>query len=338
MTENIIPRLSSEISFVEIDAQTPGGIERAIEIANSAYPDNLRDPAGARSWLTQSDYLWRLWLVKRQGEEVGSVMLLRPGWQPEVERGAEIDVAVLPGAAGDDIYQAIYAFAEAEATAQAAVKLLTFARPTEMELLSVLADCGYEESARERFWWLDLPAAAERLREQHAAALDRMRELGVEIKTLAADADPAKVDKLLAVNNESHQDIPSSLPRVDTSRSSFDGWLRRPGVHLDRFWLARAGEEIVGLSVLSYPEQATVSTDYTGVLRAWRGRGVGRALKLATLVQALDLGVRRVQTDNDSRNAPILHLNESLGYEVAFEVMKMTKTLRPPDPLRETGC
>jgi hypothetical protein len=33
-----------------------------------------------------------------------------------------------------------------------------------------------------------------------------------------------------------------------------------------------------------------------------------------TLVQAIDLGVTRVRTDNDSGNAPILHLNEELGY------------------------
>jgi hypothetical protein len=32
------------------------------------------------------------------------------------------------------------------------------------------------------------------------------------------------------------------------------------------------------------------------------------------LVQAIDLGVTAVETDNDSENAPILHINEDLGY------------------------
>ena len=57
-----------------------------------------------------------------------------------------------------------------------------------------------------------------------------------------------------------------------------------------------------------------VETGYTGVLREHRGKGVARALKLATLEQALELGATAVETDNDSENAPILHLNEELGY------------------------
>lgn len=44
------------------------------------------------------------------------------------------------------------------------------------------------------------------------------------------------------------------------------------------------------------------------------GKGLARALKLETLVQAIDLGVAAVETDNDSENAPILHINEELGY------------------------
>ena len=46
-----------------------------------------------------------------------------------------------------------------------------------------------------------------------------------------------------------------------------------------------------------------------------RGKRLARALKLETLVQAIDLGVSTVETDNDSENAPILHINEELGYE-----------------------
>ena len=32
-------------------------------------------------------------------------------------------------------------------------------------------------------------------------------------------------------------------------------------------------------------------------------------------MQAIALGVDRVRTDNDSRNAPILHINDSMGYK-----------------------
>jgi GNAT superfamily N-acetyltransferase len=57
-----------------------------------------------------------------------------------------------------------------------------------------------------------------------------------------------------------------------------------------------------------------VWTDWTGTARKVRGRGVARALKLETVMQAIALGTKRVRTENDGENAPILHLNEEMGY------------------------
>ena len=42
--------------------------------------------------------------------------------------------------------------------------------------------------------------------------------------------------------------------------------------------------------------------------------GVARALKLETVMQAIALGTAHVRTENDGENAPILHLNEEMGY------------------------
>ena len=41
---------------------------------------------------------------------------------------------------------------------------------------------------------------------------------------------------------------------------------------------------------------------------------LGRAVKLQSLAQAIALGVPYVYTDNDSENAPMVHINERLGY------------------------
>jgi GNAT superfamily N-acetyltransferase len=101
-------------------------------------------------------------------------------------------------------------------------------------------------------------------------------------------------------------------------RQSFDifmRWFETPGIREDRMWIARQGDDVVGVSVLLYPEtRGNVWTDWTGTARRIRGRGVARALKLETVAQALALGVTRVRTSNDGENAPILHLNEDMGY------------------------
>jgi GNAT superfamily N-acetyltransferase len=70
------------------------------------------------------------------------------------------------------------------------------------------------------------------------------------------------------------------------------------------------------MSVLEYPPGVgNVWTDYTGTARSARGRGIARALKCETIMQAIALGVTHVRTNNDGENKPILHLNEELGYQ-----------------------
>ena len=67
--------------------------------------------------------------------------------------------------------------------------------------------------------------------------------------------------------------------------------------------------------MLQYPPvRGHVVTAWTGTSRAVRGKGVARALKLETIAQAIGLEVESIRTGNDSQNAPILHLNEELGY------------------------
>jgi len=85
---------------------------------------------------------------------------------------------------------------------------------------------------------------------------------------------------------------------------------------------------VAGLSTLAFPvERGIVGTDWTAVGRAHRNRGIARALKLETIVQAIELGVDRVRTDNDSTNTPILHLNAELGYRRVFDKLALTRPL-----------
>ncbi len=69
------------------------------------------------------------------------------------------------------------------------------------------------------------------------------------------------------------------------------------------------------MSYLKFPPvRGTIWTGYTCTHPDYRGRGIARAVKLQSLAQAAQLGVPVLRTDNDAENAPMLHINESLGY------------------------
>jgi RimJ/RimL family protein N-acetyltransferase len=53
----------------------------------------------------------------------------------------------------------------------------------------------------------------------------------------------------------------------------------------------------------------------TGTLRDHRGRGLALLVKRASLANAAGRGVELVSTENDETNAPMLRVNEKLGYQ-----------------------
>jgi mycothiol synthase len=52
----------------------------------------------------------------------------------------------------------------------------------------------------------------------------------------------------------------------------------------------------------------------TATRRDWRGRGVAGALKRAAVLWARERGLRRLRTENEERNAPMLAINRRMGY------------------------
>ena len=64
-----------------------------------------------------------------------------------------------------------------------------------------------------------------------------------------------------------------------------------------------------------HPQTHGAYNVHTGVLRPYRGRGLGLALKLAAISYAQAQGARYLRTNNDSLNAPVLALNQRLGYQ-----------------------
>ncbi|WDZ85525.1 GNAT family N-acetyltransferase [Micromonospora cathayae] len=57
-----------------------------------------------------------------------------------------------------------------------------------------------------------------------------------------------------------------------------------------------------------------MTSDMTATLPAYRGRGLARLVKLTALHRAREVGANTAYTSNDEANAPMLAVNERLGY------------------------
>jgi RimJ/RimL family protein N-acetyltransferase len=201
------------------------------------------------------------------------------------------------------------------AVAEESRMLLAYCAEDEAEMLAALAALGYRRERVERVWELDLTTHGPRLVSEAARARDDIAGAGLRFVTLATWHDAEAIRKLYELNSRTVQDVPHTVTIV---HEAFDDFARRvsaPDRPPDRFWIALAGDRPVALTYLKFPPvRGTVWTGYTCTHPDFRGRGIARAVKLQSLAQAHELGVPFVRTDNDSENAPMLHINERLGY------------------------
>ena len=300
------------------------------DIESEASPDDVEDPQMLRHWWSMAAPEDRdeRHIALLSGSPVGFTRLQHPEWTKTPERFVELEAELRPAAWTADRLGGLYAALEDRARADEGKKVTTWSWEWNDQRLGVLTGRGYREERRERFWELDLVAGHQRIAAMAAASRERMQREGIRVLTLGEDDDPRKFEKLKRMSDEAERDVPTTVPWVEIPMEEFMEWFASPGLQMDRIWIARDSDDIVGISQLSYPPvRGHVETDWTGMARKARGRGIARALKCETLMQAIALGVDRVRTDNDSTNTPILHINETMGYVRRPDQIQLLKEL-----------
>lgn len=149
-----------------------------------------------------------------------------------------------------------------------------------------------------------------------AGVIEAVQQQGIRFFTLA-DAGNTETNqrKLYELNKRNSLDIPGSegtFPRFeDFCKFVFESsWFRADGQIL-----AADGERWVGLGAVGYFANTNSTCNmHTGVLKEYRGRKIALALKLLAIRYSRALGAVLLRTDNDSQNAPILAINQKLGY------------------------
>lgn len=301
------------------------------DLETARRPDEPADPVLTRYWWTFTDEHEKNMreLALRDGAAIAFVSAWHHPWEAQKTRFGTMRVILHSDVFDERRYQGLVQIAERWLRGEGAKTAIARTGEEFQHEIRALERIGYQEERRLRTSELDLVAQRNAITQGLELCRRRMRELGVELVTVRDDHDPGKFRKLYAMMVEAEQDIPTTAPwRVLSYEEWKPFWFDRPGISEDRFWIARRNGAIVGMSTLEFPVVRGVPyTALTATARAARGLGVARALKYESMNQAIELGFTRVRTSNDAHNAPILRLNEEMGYRLVQPVVELHKDI-----------
>ena len=278
--------------------------ETLVEIQNAAIPDDPIDVEDHLGFL-RSCREHESFLVLEDDRVVGAAVVA-------IEHTRDIPYAHLwvePASRCRGAGSALYADVSEWARERGHTQLEVPVRDDDAESLAFAQKRGFVEDGREEGLVLELAGT-----EQPAVETPE----GVEIVTWAERPELAR--GIYEVALEALPDVPGE---EDYAVEPFDDWLEHemsgPGDRPEATFVALAGDEVVGYAKFSLTEAqaATAHHDLTGVKRAWRGRGVARALKARQIAWAKENGYREIRTRNERRNEPIRRLNARFGYRPA---------------------
>ena len=148
----------------------------------------------------------------------------------------------------------------------------------------------------------------------------RASKAGIEFSNLNRELreDPECYKKLYELVQTAFRDVPIADTPTDTP---YDQWLsfemKNPNLVPQAYMIAKDRDQYVGTSVVwrLKKEPRSLYQGLTGVLREYRGKGIGMALKLRVLDFARRNGFDNIRTFNASTNEGMLAINKRLGFK-----------------------
>lgn len=248
------------------------------------------------------------------GRMVAMGTCLKPFWM--TSPGAYlIDILVDPDYRGQGIGRALLESLEPFGWEQDAERLWSDCREDFSRSVRFLECAGYTNFGIRFESSLDLTTFDE---SPFASAFGRTAQAGYVLTTLTEEqiVEHNADRKLFDLNTVAMADVP--FPGGARPQMTYENWrsmmLEGPTADPAGIFIAKLGNEYVGLTALELPESGPAITGTTGVLPEHRGRGVAMALKLLSFRYARKRGYREVRAHNDTANPPILRMNEKLGY------------------------
>ena len=294
-------------------------------------PEAPPDPTLLRHWWLMADQFERAMrlIAVRDGEAIAFAGATHELWETDDKRYGTIRIGLRADEWTDQRYTQLVQTAEDWLREEGAATSVTRIREDFATDLDAMQRLGYRENRRMRISELDLAQRREQILETRERCRREMRDQGVTMGVLSEDGDHARYRKLHAMVIESEKDIPTTVPWRELTFDEWKTfWFSSPAVREDRWWVARQGDQIVGMSLLDTPVVRGIPwTAFTGTSRAVRGRGIARALKYESMGQAIELGYTRVRTNNDADNPAILRINAAMGYRPVAALIELHRAL-----------
>ena len=143
-------------------------------------------------------------------------------------------------------------------------------------------------------------------RELLDSAVRRATAFGLTVRELGPESAKA-LHTLETTNGPDYPDTPATHREV----GDLDGV--RALWQANRVFGAFDGSRLVGATVIREHE-GFGDTAFTSVLETYRRRGVGQAVKAASILAFLDVGITHFSTGGAAANVASLRANEALGY------------------------
>ncbi|MCM3767030.1 GNAT family N-acetyltransferase [Neobacillus niacini] len=290
-------------------------IEPGAATAQSLEEENRQIPTSSNLKLNENGLLvgfgrTRVVAVTEEGQIIGFGAAFRAPWVDPGQVGSEF--CVHPDYRGQGVGEMIVSHIENWANEHQASVLSSIVMDWIDESLPFVQKRGFTVDAHVFALELDVNQfdAA-----KYVGFVEQFTSADIQFVTLANLPGEESEHKLYELCVETSKDNPGqfgSLPPFEQWRKEF---LPEVTSRYDWVLIAIEGDRFVGVTQLYSTENSGVLyTNYTGVQKEYRGRGIAKALKLLSIHAAINEGVHTMTTDSEENNAPMQHINRSLGY------------------------
>ena len=317
----VAKRLPSELT---VRASGDADIERVVEFQNRwATPSQWISPAVARAMVNVNPEPLRLQLLVEDG--AGAIHAVATTGNGGIFASADgswrVGVRVAPEWRRRDIARSLLEQLDDHARSSKATRLVAAVRGDEPEGASFAEAVGYRAFHERIDAYIDVASfdaaafddpdeIAARAGIRLASYADLLHERGAEVEAFQRELLP--VIWAMARDVPSPTPMPEQPPPFEIARRMF---FEGPGQDPPSTIIALRAEHPVGLTATAVKENGTAYTNFTGVSRAERGKGIALAMKLRALRNLRERGVKLFGTTNDEKNAAMRGINRRMGYK-----------------------